>query len=183
MHSKFFVWVLGAVLCASLGLAAQELPQRELERRSGLQSLERGAGAIFAGTVRSVQRYRAKKPNEVETVQVTFRVMHALRGARAGRDLTIREWSGLWSAGESYRVGDHVLLFLYKPSRLGLTSPVGGWQGRFAMDEQGRVVMRGGLLQEVIGQGGNSLVSANAGGGVRVNYREVFRAVQRAGRR
>lgn len=142
MHSKFILWVLGALVCASLGVVAQEWPQSESGKLSGLQLLDRAAGTIFAGTVTSVQRIPAKKENEVETVQVTFRVAHALRGARAGTDLTIREWSGLWAAGERYRVGERVLLFLYKPSKLGLTSPVGGWQGRLAMDEQGRVEMR-----------------------------------------
>jgi hypothetical protein len=50
------------------------------------------------------------------------------------------EWSGLWNAGERYRVGEQVLLFLYPNSRLGLTSPVGGAQGRFAIDEFSRVL-------------------------------------------
>ena len=38
-------------------------------------------------------------------------------------------------------MGERVLLFLYAPSRLGLTSPVAGTMGRFAMDPQGRIIM------------------------------------------
>jgi hypothetical protein len=34
-----------------------------------------------------------------------------------------------------------VLLFLYSPSKLGLTSPVAGGIGKFAVDAQGRIVM------------------------------------------
>jgi len=64
-----------------------------------------------------------------------------MRGASAGHTLTIHEWAGLWTSGERYRVGERVLLFLYAPSRLGLTSPVAGAMGKFAMDPQGRIIM------------------------------------------
>jgi hypothetical protein len=72
---------------------------------------------------------------------VTFRVEHALRGAALGQNLTIHEWVALWASGERYRVGEHVRLFRYAPSKLGLTIPVGGTMGRFAMDSHARVVI------------------------------------------
>lgn len=96
------------------------------------------AGYIFAGTVKSIARSAPKK-NEVATVQINFHVDQGMRGVRTGQVLTIREWAGLWASGERYRVGERVLLFLYPPSRLGLTSPVQGSMGRFGIGNDGRV--------------------------------------------
>ena len=47
----------------------------------------------------------------------------------------------LWSGAQRYRVGERVLLFLYPPSKLGLTSCVGGAVGRFTIDPRGRVLL------------------------------------------
>jgi hypothetical protein len=55
--------------------------------------------------------------------------------------LTIHEWVGLWDRGEHYRVGERVFLFLYAPGRLGLSSPVAGIAGRFAMNERDEIVV------------------------------------------
>ncbi len=38
--------------------------------------------------------------------------------------------------------GQHILLFLYPPSRLGFTSPVGGPLGQIALDSNGMYVSR-----------------------------------------
>ena len=100
----------------------------DLPRLSHVRPLTKNSGYIFAGTVKSVERV-APKGNGVATVQITFHVEQAMRGARAGQMLTIREWAGLWESGERYRPGERVLLFLYPPSKLGLTSPVGGPAG------------------------------------------------------
>jgi len=120
--------------------------------------------------VTSVRHTPASKLSEIETVQVSFRVDHAIRGTRAGENLTIHEWAGLWSTGDRYRVGEHVLLFLYPPSKLGLTSPVGGPLGRFNVDQANLVVLK--------------LAPNNAGAGKppgksRVSYREFSRAIHR----
>ena len=64
-----------------------------------------------------------------------------MRGTSAGQNLTIHEWAGLWNRGERYRVGERVLLFLYSPSRLGLTSPVAGPIGRFAIKDAGEILL------------------------------------------
>jgi hypothetical protein len=61
---------------------------------------------IFAGTVTSILPVRAAGSLEMESVQVTFQVEQAVRGARIGQSLTIREWAGLWSSGERYPVGE-----------------------------------------------------------------------------
>ena len=103
-----------------------------------LSPLTLSAGYIFAGTVKSIARAAPNK-NDVATVQINFHVDQGMRGVRTGQTLTIREWAGLWSSGERYRIGERVLLFLYPPSKLGLTSPVQGPMGRFRIGSDGRV--------------------------------------------
>jgi hypothetical protein len=107
------------------------------------RQLVRSAGIIFSGRVVFIgHAASALRPKPASTA-VTFRVENAIRGTLPGRNLTIHEWAGLWTSGERYRVGERVLLFLYSPSRLGLTSPVAGALGKFTMDAQGQVVMSG----------------------------------------
>jgi len=105
-----------------------------------LQRLSSSAGYIFVGRVKSVQ-YIAATSGHVPSVKVRFQVEQGLRGVRSGSVLTIRQWAGLWDAGERYRAGERLLLFLYRPSKLGLTSPVAGAQGRFVLDRNGQVLL------------------------------------------
>jgi hypothetical protein len=71
-----------------------------------------------------------------------FRVDEAIRNVRRGQTVEINEWAGLWQSGERYRPGERVLLFLYPPSRLGLTSPVGNRAGRFAVNRAGLITVK-----------------------------------------
>jgi hypothetical protein len=107
--------------------------------------LIRSSGYIFAGTVKSVQRV-APKGNGVATVLINFHVDQGIREVRTGQTLAIREWAGLWESGERYRPGERVLLFLYPPSKLGLTSPVRGPMGRFRIGPDGRVIFDPGRI-------------------------------------
>jgi hypothetical protein len=107
--------------------------------------LTRSSGYIFAGTVKSVERV-APKGNGVATVEINFHVDQGLRGVRTGQMLAIREWAVLWESGESYRLGERVLLFLYPPSKLGLTSPVQGPMGRFKIGPDGQIVLDPGRI-------------------------------------
>ena len=107
--------------------------------------LMQSAGYIFAGMVKSVLR-AAPKGNGVATVQIDFQVDQGVRGVRTGQTLAIREWAGLWQSGERYRPGERVLLFLYPPSKLGLTSPVRGPMGRFQIGPDGQVVFDPGRI-------------------------------------
>jgi hypothetical protein len=102
--------------------------------------LARTAGTIFAGTVSRIEPGPASSGSAVPTVAITFHVEHPLRGAVAGGSLTILEWLGLWSSGQRYAVGEHVLLFLYPTSKLGLTSAVGGSLGQFQLDSAGGIL-------------------------------------------
>lgn len=132
---------LAATLALCLPLCA-EMP-RPLPPRNYVppRIAVRSAGMIFSGTVLKIEHlHSAGFPG---VTQVTFRVESAMRGARRGQTLMVREWAGLWSSGERYRTGERVLLFLYPRSKLGLTSPVGGPSGRYEVDHAGRVLASG----------------------------------------
>jgi len=101
------------------------------------QRIARDSGMVFSGVVMQVKR----PTSTTGSTQIIFRVENAMRGVRRGQVVTIREWSGLWNNGERYVIGERVLLFLYPKSKLGLTSPVGGKLGRYAVDPAGRVLI------------------------------------------
>lgn len=105
-----------------------------------LSQMSRAAGMIFSGRVTAIARVPAGS-EAIETVAITFQVEHAVRGVKAKKKLTIVQWAGLWSQGQHYQIGERVLLFLYPPSRLGLTSSVGGPLGRFSVDSAGQVLL------------------------------------------
>jgi hypothetical protein len=115
--------------------------QRLVFQQLVFQQLVRAAGIIFSGRVTSIGHAASSSHPHPASTTVTFQVEYAMRGTSPGRRLTIREWAGLWTSGEPYRVGERVLLFLYSPGKLGLTSPVAGAMGRFAMDSHGQVVL------------------------------------------
>lgn len=128
---------------------APPAPAPVLPRRSPLSQIARPAGAIFSGKVIAVGQSDAAGVNTAST-SITFQVEQAIRGVSLGQNVTIHEWAGLWARGERYRVGERVMLFLFPPSRLGLTSPVGGAWGRFEVDPRGRIVLNAihaGILQ------------------------------------
>jgi hypothetical protein len=143
---KFFVVSL-ILIPVSLPVAAvqPERFQTTDPRPHHPPPLTQSSGYIFAGTVRSVQR-TAPKENRVATVQISFHVDQGIRGVRTGQTLAIREWIGLWEASERYRPGERVLLFLYPPSKLGLTSPVRGPMGRFRIGPDGQVILDPGRI-------------------------------------
>jgi hypothetical protein len=97
-----------------------------------------------------------------------------MRGASPGKNLTIHEWAGLWTSGERYRVGEHVLLFLYPPGKLGLTSPVAGAMGRFATDSQGRIVLN---ARHVAALADDPIL----GGKTVIPYTDFIQAIRRSG--
>jgi hypothetical protein len=114
------------------------------------EQMSRRAGIIFVGTVvstnlpsASIDRLSlvsATVPAMLPTIQVTFRVDRAIAGTETGQVLTIHEWAGTSSTQRPMTTGQHVLLFLYAPSRLGFTSPVGGAAGEVFLDPTGKNV-------------------------------------------
>ena len=128
---------------------AQPSDQVIAERVLGSQwkQLSRRAGMIFAGTVLGstppATTIDRAIPASIPAVQLSFRVDRAIAGVERGQVLTIREWTGVWSSSMQRPMikGQHILIFLYPPSRLGLTSPVGGSLGQIALDANGKNVV------------------------------------------
>ena len=132
-------------------VAGQQSDQLIAERVLGPQwkQLSRRAGMIFAGTVltaapQTVTTQTAATdrlaPGTTPAVQLSFHVDEAIAGVERGQVLTIHEWAGAWSRQRPMNKGQHLLLFLYRPGRLGLTSPVGGSLGQVALDASGQNV-------------------------------------------
>lgn len=140
----------------------------------GLPQIARAAGIIFSGRVTGIARHPASARRPIETVAVTFHVESALRGTTPGESLTITQWIGLWSSGQRYRVGERVLLFLYPPSKLGLTSSVGGPMGRFRFGPRGRVLLS---AQQISVLRTDSVL----GGKSHISFSDFARAVRQAG--
>jgi hypothetical protein len=138
------------------------------------QKIVGAAGIIFSGHVTSIRHTPVPSGQAPASTTLIFQVERAIRGVVPGQILTIHEWAGLWSSGERYRVGERVVLFLYPPSKLGLTSPVAGAMGRFAMDSQGRILMNG---QHTATLGADPIL----GGRIVIPFSDFARAVRRFG--
>jgi hypothetical protein len=138
-----------------------------------LRQLTRDSGYIFAGRVSAIERVRASATPEVATVKITFQVEQGIRGVRTGQTLVIREWGGLWERDERYRPGERVLLFLYRPSKLGLTSPVAGALGRFTVDRKGQINL------DRVASLASDLAEFHLRGKTRVSSRDFARTIQR----
>ncbi len=150
MHWTFPRCLLVFVLLSSITTSAQTrtaIPVRMVPVDLG--AITKRAGTIFAGTILKVEPVRVASSNDLASVQITCAVEHGVRGVRDGQVLSFREWAGLWTAGSRYRIGQRLMLFLYAPSALGLTSPVGGRLGQFAVDRDGRVVLSPGQQQAI----------------------------------
>lgn len=138
---------LAALLCL-LALAAPANAQF-LYRQLGLPELAERAPIIVQGRVLEA-RYEGHPdyPN-LSTVLVTLQVERMLRGP-AGERLSFREvllGPQARMAKRGYLVGQRLLLFLAAPSRYGLSSPLGGEQGRFHIlqDQRGNEVVENDL--------------------------------------
>jgi hypothetical protein len=151
------VWVVALVCLSNFWLssfaAAQQSDQVIAERVLGprWKQLSRRAGMIFAGTVLAPVTPTVTTgtgatdrlvPGTTPAVQLSFRVDEAIAGVEQGQVLTIHEWAGAWSMQRPMTRGQHILIFLYPPSRLGLTSPVGGSLGQVALDLSGKNVSK-----------------------------------------
>ena len=87
------------------------------------------ADVIFMGQVLAVRRQQTGGET-AGVVEVEFRVDQAIRGCAAGTPYLLREWGGLWVAGnQRYRVGQRLLMLLHGPSAGGMSSPVDGLDG------------------------------------------------------
>jgi hypothetical protein len=151
------VIVLLSALCLSSLALAQRPDQVIAARILGPRWEQRScrAGIIFAGTVIAVppanrqtaagktrlNQASRPSPGPIPSVEFTFRVDEAIAGVAPGQVLTIHEWAAAAFAQPSMTAGEHLLLFLYPPSDLGLTSPVGGPLGRIRLDATGKNII------------------------------------------
>lgn len=155
---------LGAVfgLVASLALCGAR-PAGAVGRRLDLATMTERAGTIIRGRVVSLREGRHPQYHNIGVLYVTLQVDETLKGTANDR-FTFMQFGGRAAAGDSekslsmaqslpdlpvYRVGEEVVLFLYPPSRVGFTSPVGGAQGIFHVQGQP------GQPTTVISEGGN----------------------------
>ena len=98
-----------------------------------LHQLSDKADVVFAGQVVAIRR-----PSDASWVEVEFRVDQAIRGCSVGTPYVLREWAGLWTAGnQRYRVGQRLLMLLHAPSAAGISSPVGGLDGAIPIRQGG----------------------------------------------
>ena len=127
-------------ICAfSNWAAAGQSDEAVAERVLGPQwkLLSQHAGMVFTGTVLAAGPQAVGTDRGVPAIEVNFRVDRPIAGVERGQILTIREWTGAASRHRAMRSGEHILLFLYPVSRLGLTSPVGGPLGQITLDGSG----------------------------------------------
>jgi hypothetical protein len=138
---KFVLPTLILVFCLILAAEERPSPLSQTPQFPNLHSLAMRSGYVFAGTVKAVERIKPRREDKdsMAVMQITFHVDKGYRGVRTGQTIAIHEWAGLWESGERYRAGEHVMLFLYPPSKLGLTSPVPN--GRFPVDSGGQIVV------------------------------------------
>ncbi len=136
---RFF---LLAVVCVASFSAAQFSDQAAAARVLGprWRQMSRASGMIFSGTVLEIEAQPVRKGRPLPLVVIKFRVNLAIAGVQRGQVVTVSEWSGAWSMHRAMRSGQRVLIFLYPPSRLGLTSPVDGSAGQVVLDSRGEIV-------------------------------------------
>ena len=124
--------LLGLAIVLAMAWAAQARGQF-LYRQVALPELSQRAPIIVQGRI--VEARYEPHPNypHVATVLVTLRVEQMLRGPGeqqfSFRELILSPQAARGKRG--YLAGQRLLLFLPEPSRYGLSSPLGGEQGRF----------------------------------------------------
>ena len=133
MLLRKFVFSLVVLLTLRAPAKAVQRPIAHPIPAPPLSQVISNSGYIFRGTVTQVQWLALRNPQDIATIQITFRISQGIRGVHAGQTFSIKEWAGLWDSNDRYRVGQNVVLFLYRPSKLGLTSPVSGPMGKFVI--------------------------------------------------
>jgi hypothetical protein len=142
-----------ALFITAVSALAAEMPRQSPDKRSAVdlsspmpmhifRPVLRDSAKIFSGTVLQVEHRHSDSSSALATTRILFRVDQAIRSVKRGQVVEVNEWAGLWQSGERYHRGERVLLFLYPPSKLGLTSPVGNRAGRFSLDRAGRVLFK-----------------------------------------
>lgn len=102
-----------------------------------LERLVREAGMIFGGKVINVKTGEQYTSMRLYATEYTFLVTEQLYGVR-GDTVRIRQYGGEADGRKFYppgvprfEEGEEVIVFMYSPSRVGMTSSVGKEQGKF----------------------------------------------------
>ncbi|MBI3474846.1 MAG: hypothetical protein HY010_03885 [Acidobacteria bacterium] len=132
-----------AFVCLASFCAGQVFDPADVTRVLGphWRHMSRASGTVFTGTVISVAAEPTGKQNPLPIAVIRFRVNEAIVGVQPGQTIAIREWAGAWSMHRAMSPGERLLIFLYPPSRMGLTSPVGGRQGQVVLNARGDLIM------------------------------------------
>lgn len=134
----------------ALVIVAPAALQATTVRELNFLALERAAGSVFHG--RCLARREVTEGTPVPYIEYRFQILSAVKGCRDGNGkpvkfLTFRHVAPrrtfvrpdgtraipLRVALPTYRVGEEVVLFLTRESRIGLCSPVGLHQGKFSV--------------------------------------------------
>jgi hypothetical protein len=128
-QARACVWsLLLEFACGAAQAFAQAQPQPAQSTETALHTMAQSAGIIFTGEVVAVRRQNGND-GSTGVVEVDFAVDDAIRGLSGGI-YTLREWAGLWAAGDQpFRVDQRYLMMLHAPGAAGLSSPVGGMDG------------------------------------------------------
>jgi hypothetical protein len=101
-----------------------------------LPDLVERAERVFHGRCVKVEKTEQEVAG-IPVIEYSFVVRRAIKGTQEGESVVFRQLQSQGPRGiadvPSYAVGDELLLFLKKESRVGLTSPVGLSQGTFAV--------------------------------------------------
>ena len=130
-----------AILLLSVVWLAPELSAQRgaMTVQRNLAQLTDRADVIVRGQVLSAISEPHPELRGLQTIVITLRVSERLKG-NSPDIYTFRQY--VWDIRDrfntaGYRKGQHLLLLMNKPSRLGLTSPVGLEQGRFTIRRDG----------------------------------------------
>ena len=144
LSGPVLAFIVATVLAAALPVTAS------LVLECGFRSLHQKAGTLFHG--KCLERKEVVDGKPLPYTEYTFEVIQAVKGCRDGqgkllKTITVRH-AGTTKARPrtdglvevplrfgvpEYAVGEEVVLFLTRESRLGLCAPVGLTQGKFSV--------------------------------------------------
>ncbi len=153
-HLKAWILYFVAACLSSLCIGTASAQQGAMTLPRNLADLSTRADRIVQGKVVTAVVEPHPTYQHLKTLLVTLRVEDVLKG-EAAKSITFRQF--IWdirdiSNAAGYRPGDEVLLFLNRPTSIGLTSPVGLEQGRFRITRD-----RSGSLVAINGNGNSGL--------------------------
>ncbi len=132
---KRFITHCAMLLLVSVGYSQRTIPLN-------LEQLVREAGVIVDAEVVNVESGRDQESGLIVT-WVTLNVHENFYGSQ-GKRITFKQYGGDAEGLANYPVhlpryskGERTILFLYKPSKVGMQSPVGMQQGKFIVQKTG----------------------------------------------